>query len=66
MLCYICKEREAAVHLTQIAGDKMQKLDLCEECARARGLNDPTAFSLADLLRSLGGGGDQPGIRAQE
>jgi len=25
MLCSICKEKEATVHLTQIVGDKMQK-----------------------------------------
>ncbi len=54
MLCSICKEREATVHLTQIAGDKMQKVDLCEECAKTKGVNDPTGFSLADLLLGLG------------
>lgn len=54
MLCCICKEREASVHLTQIAGDKMQKVDLCEECAKSKGVNDPTGFSLADLLLGLG------------
>jgi protein arginine kinase activator len=55
------------VHLTQIVGDKMQKVDLCEECAKAKGVNDPAGFSLADLLLGLGasqemeqasGGGD--------
>src|SRR5207245_10681093 len=54
MLCCICKENEASVHLTQIAGDKMQKVDLCEECAKTKGVNDPTGFSLADLLLGLG------------
>lgn len=54
MLCCICKEREATVHLTQIAGEKMQKVDLCEECAKTKGVNDPTGFSLADLLLGLG------------
>jgi len=54
MRCCVCKEREATVHLTQIAGDKMQKLDLCEECAKNKGVNDPTGFSLADLLLGLG------------
>jgi len=42
------------VHLTQIAGDKMQKVDLCEECAKNKGVNDPAGFSLADLLLGLG------------
>ena len=54
MKCCVCNEREAKVHLTQIAGDKMQKLDLCEECAKSKGVNDPTGFSLADLLLGLG------------
>ena len=51
MLCCICKEREATVHLTGIKGSKMQKVDLCEECAKSKAVNDPTGFSLADLLR---------------
>jgi len=54
MVCCICKEKEATVHLAQIDGDKMQKVDLCEECAKTKGVNDPTGFSLADLLLGLG------------
>lgn len=42
------------MHLTQIVGDKMQKVDLCEECAKSKGVNDPAGFSLADLLLGLG------------
>ena len=54
MLCCVCKEKEATVHLTQIAGEKVQKVDLCEECAKQKGVNDPAGFSLADLLLGLG------------
>jgi protein arginine kinase activator len=54
MQCCVCKDREAKVHLTQIVGDKMQKVDLCEECAKQKGINDPAGFSLADLLLGLG------------
>ena len=54
MLCSICKEKEATVHLTNIAGDKMQKVDLCDDCAKSKGMNDPTAFSLADQMFGLG------------
>ncbi|MDD2710475.1 MAG: UvrB/UvrC motif-containing protein [Verrucomicrobiae bacterium] len=50
MKCDICKETEAKVHLTQVINGVMQKVDLCESCAKAKGLADPTAFSLADLL----------------
>ena len=54
MLCCVCKEKTATVHLTQIAGEKIQKVDLCEECAKTKGVNDQTGFSLADLLLGLG------------
>lgn len=50
----ICKQNDAKVHLTQIVGDKMQKVDLCEDCAKNKGVNDPAGFSLADLLLGLG------------
>jgi protein arginine kinase activator len=49
-----CKQNPAKVHLTQIVEDKMQKVDLCEECAKQKGVNDPAGFSLADLLLGLG------------
>lgn len=54
MQCSICKEKEATVHLTQIEGDTMHKIDLCEDCAKQKGVNDPAGFSLADLLMGLG------------
>lgn len=50
----MCKEKPATVHLTQIVGEKMQKLDLCEDCAKAKGINDPTGFALADIMLGLG------------
>ena len=53
MVCCVCKEKPATVHLTQIAGDKVQKVDLCEECAKNKGVNDST-FALADMLLGLG------------
>ena len=53
MQCCVCKEKPATVHLTQIVGDKMQKLDLCEECAKAKGVND-TTFAMADMMLGLG------------
>ncbi len=59
MQCCVCKEKPATVHLTQIVGDKMQKLDLCEDCAKTKGINDPTSFGLADLDLVLGLGASQ-------
>lgn len=54
MLCCICKEKPATVHYTQITGDKTQKVDLCEACAKSKGATDPTGFAFADLLLGLG------------
>lgn len=55
MLCDICKKNEANIHLTQIIEGKMLKVDLCEGCAKNKGLQDPIAgFSLSDLLAGLG------------
>jgi len=53
MLCCVCNEKEATVHLTQIASDTMRKVDLCQECAERKGVNDPTGLSLADLLAGI-------------
>lgn len=47
--CDICS-KPATVHLTQIVNNKIHKVDLCEECAQAKGVTDPSGFSLADLL----------------
>lgn len=47
--CDLCS-KPATVHLTQIVNNKIHKVDLCEECAQAKGVTDPSGFSLADLL----------------
>jgi len=54
MLCDICKQNVAKVHLTQIIEGQTKKIDLCEECSKSKGVDDPTGFSLADLLMGLG------------
>jgi protein arginine kinase activator len=54
MQCDVCGEKEATVFLTQIVDGKMQKVNLCEACSKAKGVNDPTGFALADLLLGLG------------
>lgn len=47
--CDLCS-KPATVHLTQIVNNKIHKVDLCEVCAQAKGVTDPSGFSLADLL----------------
>ena len=47
--CDLCGE-PATVHLTQIVKNKIHKVDLCEACAQAKGVTDPSGFSLSDIL----------------
>ena len=50
--CHCC-EKPATVHLTQIVENKVHKVDLCEECAQAKGVTNPEGFSMADFLPSF-------------
>ena len=50
--CDLCS-KPATVHLTQIVNNKVHKVDLCETCAQAKGVTDPSGFSLADLLQTI-------------
>ena len=54
MKCDVCQKSEATVYLTQIVEGKMQKVNLCENCAKEKGVSDPTGFAMADLLLGLG------------
>lgn len=58
MKCDFC-DKKATVFLTQLVEGQMKKVCLCDNCAKERGVTDPTGFSLADLL--LGGLPGGPG-----
>lgn len=60
-LCSICKEKPATIFLSKITSDnKKQDWDLCEECAKAKGVDtDPAAFLVADADLMLGLGASQ-------
>ena len=49
MKCDFCNKK-ATVFLTQLVEGQMKKVCLCDNCAKERGVTDPTGFSLADLL----------------
>ncbi len=49
MQCDFC-ESKATVFLTQLIEGEMKKLCMCEDCAKQKGVTDPTGFSLADVL----------------
>ena len=53
--CHCC-EKSATVHLTQIVENKVHKIDLCEECAQAKGVTNPEGFSMADFLPAFESG----------
>lgn len=65
--CDLCT-KPATVHLTQIVNNKVHKVDLCEECAQAKGVTDPSGFSLADLLlkASLNPEPSTAGVRCEQ
>jgi protein arginine kinase activator len=52
-LCDVCKERPATVHYTEIVNNKLRKLNLCEQCAREKGLGVTAHFGVAEILKGL-------------
>ncbi|HXR05296.1 MAG TPA: UvrB/UvrC motif-containing protein [Verrucomicrobiae bacterium] len=59
-MCSICKEKPATVFLTKIASDNTPRnLDLCEDCAKSKGVYNMDIFSVADADLLLGLGASQ-------
>lgn len=54
MQCDVCQKAEATVFLTHLVSGKMHKVNLCQSCAKSKGLNDATAYQFADELIALG------------
>ena len=53
MLCELCKQAQATVHLTEIVNEQMTELHLCETCANQKGAQVESHFGLSDLLSGL-------------
>ena len=53
MKCEKCGEREATVHYTEIINNSMVKINLCETCAKKKGIDVSTKFSISELLSGL-------------
>jgi protein arginine kinase activator len=51
MKCDVC-EAEATVFLTQIINGQMTTVNLCEACAKAKGVTEETGFGLAEAFIS--------------
>ena len=57
--CDNCKEREAAIHLTQIVDNSVTTLHLCPQCAAEKGVQTSASvakFPLSDFVASVGKG----------
>lgn len=54
MLCNVCEEREATIHLTQMLNGEIKKLHLCEECAEQSGINVHGPMSLTEVVSAMG------------
>jgi len=53
MVCDICKKTDATVYLAKIVGGKLLKANLCESCAKEKGVEASAGFD-EDLLVGLG------------
>jgi protein arginine kinase activator len=51
----VCKVKPATVFFTNVSSEnKFVNLNLCDDCAKAKGFNDPASFAMADLMLGLG------------
>lgn len=53
MICNVCGQNEATIHLTEILNDQMVEVHLCETCAEQKGNDFKTHFDFNKLLASL-------------
>ncbi len=57
MICDVCGENEAIVHVQQIMGGELYEFHMCGECARKKGVSTDQdgnmQFSLSQLLGAL-------------
>ncbi len=54
MICELCKDHDATVHLTQVVDGSIKKLHLCEECAAKSGIDVHGPISITDILLGMG------------
>jgi protein arginine kinase activator len=53
MVCNICGQSDATIHLTEIINSQMVEIHLCESCAEQKGTDFKTHFDFNKLLASL-------------
>jgi len=53
MICNVCGQNEATIHLTEILNNQMMEVHLCEACAEQKGADFKSHFDFNKLLASL-------------
>lgn len=53
MICQICKENMATIHLTEISSGQRCETHLCQRCAQNQGLGAQAQIPLNELLSNL-------------
>lgn len=53
MVCNVCGQTEATIHLTEILNNQMVEIHLCENCAEQKGADFKSHFDFNKLLASL-------------
>ncbi len=59
MICELCKKNTATVRYTEVVDKKVMKMNLCEECAKKKGVSVQAPFTIADLLSGLAEAGSR-------
>lgn len=53
MICPFCHDNEATIHYTEVINGKITKVDICEKCAKIKGIDVSLPFSFSDVLTAL-------------
>lgn len=64
MLCQVCQQQEATLHVKGAINDQVFKVHLCERCAKEKGMEFPFAKSPLSLTEWMSGLGERGGTEA--
>ncbi len=53
MMCQMCNQQEATIHLTEIVNEKMVELHICEQCAKEKAVDLSPPVSFNEVLSGL-------------
>jgi protein arginine kinase activator len=55
MICPFCHKNEATIHYAEVKNGEVNKIDICQECAKEKGIDVSLPFSFSDILTALTG-----------